>query len=489
MKKENIFKQKLYQHTMPVREGLWDAIEAQLPPKKEQRIFPLFWLILFGTTVISGLLMLGIFNQDLSSDTHALSPVASSNQDALSSSVNTSRPSPPATEESTATTSEAIHSNTTPSASAYGISTENSSSSTVGNDLINTPVKRGNKTQLKPESDNYKIAPPAELEIGIKSTSSSQINQSAATHNRESAGTNDVHAADLHALDPAERSSHHFVTVPFLPQQELSVTTEESFLPALETFKPDPNCYKFSGTSNKLIYSLDVFAGPGFSPKIFEQRDSETNMYADARNATEKHQYGWSTGLRLNLQHRSGFTGRIGLSFTQAGDIFDYTDSLATQSTTRIDSFFAADGTFLYTETSQVLILGTLIKKIHNTYRYLDVPLIIGYEMPIGRATFLVNAGPVFNISSSHQGQILDPSLHPRSIKEGDPGAISVYKSNIGLSLYLGAGYLFPISNHFSGLIEPTFIYRLSPVTLASYPLQEHRHYAGLNLGIRYHIK
>jgi hypothetical protein len=99
-----------------------------------------------------------------------------------------------------------------------------------------------------------------------------------------------------------------------------------------------------------------------------------------------------------------------------------------------------------------------------------------------------MNIGPVFNLTSSHEGQILDPNLHPRSITEGDPGAIDVYKTNLGLSLYLGAGYLFPISDHFSGLIEPSFIYRLDPVTLDSYPIQEHRHYAGLNLGLRYHF-
>jgi hypothetical protein len=134
------------------------------------------------------------------------------------------------------------------------------------------------------------------------------------------------------------------------------------------------------------------------------------------------------------------------------------------------------------------LIFGTLIKKIHNTYRRLDIPLLIGYEMPMGRSTLMLNIGPVINLTSSHKGQILDPMLHPRYITPGKPMAINAYKTSLGLSLYLSAGALFPLTDHISGLVEPRFLYRVKPVTVDSYALKEHRHYAGLNLGIRYHF-
>lgn len=257
---------------------------------------------------------------------------------------------------------------------------------------------------------------------------------------------------------------------------------------ASAAFRPDPNCYKFGSIGSDFAFSADGFLGYGFSPKSYDDTSGESSIYINARKATESQQYTWNIGARLNLQHRSGFTARIGFTYTQAGDIFDYTDSLATQSTTRIDSFFAADGTFLYAETSQVLILGTLIKKIHNTYRYLDLPVIIGYELPMGRSTIMVNAGPVFNLTSSQSGEILDPMLHPRSITEGEPGAIDVYKNSLGIGLYLSAGLLFPIADHISGLVEPSLLYRLNPVTLNTYPLQEYRHHVNLNIGLRYHF-
>ena len=100
----------------------------------------------------------------------------------------------------------------------------------------------------------------------------------------------------------------------------------------------------------------------------------------------------------------------------------------------------------------------------------------------------MLNAGPVLNLTSTQRGQILDPSLEPKHITPGEPDYLDAYKTSLGVSLYLSAGLIIPISDQISGLVEPRYLYRINPVTVDSYPLKEHRHYAGLNLGIRYHF-
>ncbi len=275
---------------------------------------------------------------------------------------------------------------------------------------------------------------------------------------------------------------------PFLPltvmdQLKAGATLKKK---TMKRIKPDPNCYKFSPKGGRYFFSVDAFAGPGFSPRSFSENGGESPFYMQARKTTERNQYAWSAGARFNMHLHNGVSIRLGLLYDQAGDIFDYTDTLATQSTTRIDSFFSADGTFLYADTNRVLIFGTLIKKIHNTYRHLDVPILFGYEIPMGRSTLMINAGPVFNLTTSYEGQILDPMLHPRHITPGEQGVLSAYKTSVGLSLYLGAGALFPLTDHLAALVEPRLLYRVKPVTIKSYPLEEHRHFAGLNLGLRY---
>lgn len=461
MKDEKIFREKLYHHTVPVRDGLWEAIEAQLPPKEDRRAFPLFWFTLFGATLLGGALMIGLFT----ADDNVLSPV---------SKVNTSSQVDKAANLQRAEANSSLDQPTTP------VNTNETSENSIGIPGAERSVGEMQKNK-SPETAGSKNS-------NIK-RGKNQVITFSAGHNQivhdQIVNEEEVHLAN--AIPGIGLDSRNETNISLLPLSAVKLSNSTTEAVFNSRFKPDPNCYKFAGPGSKFAITADLFGGPGFSPKTYEDNSSDSN-YADARKATESNQYAWSVGARINLHHRSGLAGRIGFTYTQAGDIFDYTDSLATQSTTRIDSFFAADGTFLYSETSQVLILGTLIKKIHNTYRYYDIPLILGYEVPLGRSTLMLNAGPVFNLTSSHEGQILDPMLHPRSITEGEPGSIDVYKTSLGLGIYLGAGMLFPLTDHLSGIVEPSFLYRLKPVTLDNYPLSEHRHYAGLNVGIRYHF-
>lgn len=98
----------------------------------------------------------------------------------------------------------------------------------------------------------------------------------------------------------------------------------------------------------------------------------------------------------------------------------------------------------------------------------------------------MINAGPVFNLMASHEGQILDPSLHPRTISKGEQNELDAYRTSLGLSFYFGAGVVMPMTDRISFLIEPRYLYRIKPVTIKDYPLEERRHYAGLNIGLRY---
>lgn len=484
MKNENMFREKLYHYTVPAREGLWDAIEAQLPPEKKRKAFPLFWFTLFGTTLLGAGVMIGIFNNKVSEQPlpvkHQSTPalITSNSSEELSG-------------------IESTASSVITSTSSAKTST-NTSSPTIGSSLTSetaTPEIHVNKTHITgipAREKSLKITTPSSKGHSlIKNTSIKLHNQTPSEITNADPGLNTEYTSGTVAGHDA---ISEITLLPNLQMEEISREEESTLLTEtasseISLVKPDPNCYKFSGPGSKFAITADILGGPGYSPKSYEQNSSEYSIYADAREVTEHNQYAWSAGARINLHHRSGFKGSLGFLYTQAGDIFDYTDSMATQSTTRIDSFFAADGTFLYEETSQVLILGTLIKKIHNTYKYVDIPLLVGYEMPMGRSSIMLHAGPVINLTTTQEGQILDPMLHPRFITEGEPGAIDVYKSNLGMSIYLGAGILFPLTDQISWLIEPSLLYRLNPVSLDSYPLKEHRHHAGLNVGLRYHFK
>ena len=474
MKDQNYFKEKLFNHTAEVPDGLWHKIESQLPANKKR--FPFFWFSLAVGTVLTAAMIMWYPNRN--EKTIPEKPILEEKTDTGATAVSYPKSNQPVS------SSDPLISGTSTSTNASTYSNPSGSiTSTSSNNLSadNTSLSTSTKSPaVKKDSPT-----------GPRTTQKNTLFSL----------TGSAHGGSIPGAEPGSLSStlvndqensastlRSEINVGALNNSAISLITDEEELAIISGIRPDPSCYKFTGESTISPLSLDVFGGPGISPRSFQDATGELAFYKEARETTEARQYAFSVGARVNYNLKQGYAVRVGILYQQNGDLFDYTDSLATQTTTRVDSFFAADGTFLYADTSRGLILGTLIKKIHNRYTHIDVPLVFSYELPLGRSTIMLNAGPVINLTSSYKGQMLDPGLVPRHFTSGEKGAIKVYKNNLGLSLYLGAGLILPINEHFSALVEPRFLYRINPVTLDGYPLEEHRHYAGLNVGLRYHF-
>lgn len=475
MKADNPFKSKLYTHTLPVRDELWEAIEKRLPPKETERRFPIFWLVLFASTIASGALMFGFINKSNIHSKEPITPPAYTLPQDETVLQEQRHSSSPLTKEEIASATSSTQSAGQQASVENANSKLNSISSTQENSVSKSNPSHGNNSTRT---------------TGVESSSRKQPNsKNPSKHNLNKSAEITAHSLPKNIAEQplvAVNTKSAYITS-LLPLASIEELSDTRVFPLWKRkIKPDPSCYKFSGIAGNYYITADAFAGPGFSPRSFSYSDPELEPYFLARKTTENNQYAWSMGARINFHLQSGMSVSLGLMYDQAGDVFDYTDTLATKSTTQIDSFWNADGTFLYADTNRVLIFGTLIKKIHNTYRHLDVPLLIGYELPMGRSSLIINAGPVFNLTASYEGQILDPMLHPRTMSRGNSNELQAYKTSLGLSFYLGAGAIFPVSDQLSVLVEPRYLYRIKPVTIKSYPLEEHRHYAGLNLGLRY---
>ena len=459
------FRDKLHDHRIPVREELWTRIEAELPPRPSRRIAPWFWMTLLAGAVLGGgLVFLAISWPGTRTPPPPVKPLAQA--------TTSSEKSVDAAGATDVATSPIPASQDVTGISGASMDATNSSlSANPANGSNTANARRTSGRTAPPSGDETPANGSKTVDVANNSTPVSSSIPGLEADGKAAATTADLILSPLPTL-----TSEIATSMPLVPKQRKP------------KFKTDIHCYKFSKGTGNLVWSADLYGGYGFSPRTLTDTGTEASFYADARKATENPAYAWNVGGRVNLHLRNGLTFRTGVDYSQVGDVFDYTDTLATQSTTRIDSFFAADGTFLYADTNRVLIFGTLIKKIHNTYRYLDIPLLAGLEIPMKRSMLMIHAGPVINVMSRQEGEILDPALHPRPIDSQDPNRLHAYKSNLGLSLYLGGGVLFPITEHFSALVEPRLIYRLSPVTIDGYPLEERRHLAGLNLGLRYHF-
>jgi hypothetical protein len=146
----------------------------------------------------------------------------------------------------------------------------------------------------------------------------------------------------------------------------------------------------------------------------------------------------YTTGLRINRSFGKRFSGKIGIQFSQIN--YNFTDSNGFSDPNHLVS--------------------------------LDLPVLAGYSWGDDTFGMTINTGVVFNLYSW---------LHSSSP--------SYFKTNTGLSLYLGFNVKKHISDRIDIFTEPYYRYRLSSMTVSSVYFTKFIDVAGLSFGARYHFK
>ncbi|HXR81142.1 MAG TPA: hypothetical protein VN763_09505, partial [Saprospiraceae bacterium] len=299
MKTDNPFSNKLFNHTVPVREEVWEAVEKRLPPRYEEKSFPFFWFMLFASTLISGALMFGIINKKSNTNTNSVpnpsytlttpqsseTPESSLSQDSKSNDVN---------QNSTASLSEKAES-TSSNTGNTTTSKASSAAASSSKDHSSNHSSTRNQQRQKSSNQNSKSTTPVDLFPAFQE--SMEDESMSAVHNSQSAASTTTSRA------------HHSTTLLPLADVELYEPGEDVI--GTRNFKPDPNCYKFSGITGTYYLSVDAFAGPGFSPRSFTAADTESSSYSLARETTESKQYAWSAGARFNFHLQRGWALRL----------------------------------------------------------------------------------------------------------------------------------------------------------------------------------
>src|SRR6187401_3548144 len=214
MKTDNPFSNKLFNHTVPVREEVWEAVEKRLPPRSEEKSFPFFWFMLFASTLISGALMFGIINKKSNTNTNSVpdpsytlttpqsseTPESSLSQGSKSDDVN---------QNSTASLSEKAES-TSSNTGNTTTSKASSAAASSSKDHSSNHQSTRNQQTLKSLNQNSKSTTPVDLfpvfqeSIDAESISTAQASQSAATTttSRVSRSTSLLPLADVELYEP-----------------------------------------------------------------------------------------------------------------------------------------------------------------------------------------------------------------------------------------------------------------------------------------------
>lgn len=195
--------------------------------------------------------------------------------------------------------------------------------------------------------------------------------------------------------------------------------------------------------------SLEAYISPDIP---FGKINSSNTNYAEERNAASKMKLSYTIGARLSGPLGKHYLWKIGFQYSQINEKYESLDSTVTYGST-----------------------------IHNHYKSLDIPLLLGYKTGSNSFNFSVSTGILLNVTSKYSGKILDAF-------SSDINISNAYKSNTGMSLFLGASASTALNTKMELFAEPYFKYRLNNIAQSQQPFSQKIHTLGLSLGVRYKL-
>ncbi len=245
------------------------------------------------------------------------------------------------------------------------------------------------------------------------------------------------------------------------------------------------DCYDYNYTYSPL--SIMAYYGPGVSKRWMSNKESgtESDIHFNLRESHESTLEGHRAGALLKFKVKSGFFLKAGLEVANINEKLEYESSVEeaiTIENTIIRYEILPDGTEVPVYGD---IQGTIItnKKwlYYNQYRFIDVPVLVGYEFRTNRWNVAVEGGVLINQSMRFSdGETSDPGS-TFGMVSGEPELSGdYYKSRTGLALQLGGGLGYSLSKSVTLWATPSLRHGLGSIGANDYELNQN--YTSVNV-------
>lgn len=239
-------------------------------------------------------------------------------------------------------------------------------------------------------------------------------------------------------------------------------------------------CFVKRETHNR--YYFDAYYTPEISQKRINSKSETSIKYANERNGSERYVNAYSFGLGGSIVFPMGLSLRTGVNFSTIKERFEFVKERQTKSVIIKNP----QNEPIDTITEEIIIPG----HIYNRYRFVDIPITVGYEINLADFKFAVNGGVGINVTTNHEGSVYGPDIMKLlSLKQENEAIASIYKKNVGLSIIGSFGLNYKINDRFMILAEPSIRYYVGSIAESSYALTHKYMQVGLIAGIRYRIK
>ena len=200
----------------------------------------------------------------------------------------------------------------------------------------------------------------------------------------------------------------------------------------------------------------EMLFGAAYANQLLTANSNEDIGLLSARENSEFPELSYQITLRQAYRLTDRVTLRGGLTYVDIRNQFDYEE----------------------------LIDGQLqLTRRNNHIRMLEVPVLAGLTLPGKRLRVSVNAGPVFNLTTSVQGRYLDPDS-PEPLDLATAGRFRTY-TGVGYMASLTTTYAVGKRDPFVLVLEPFFKHYPGSFTEPGARIREAYWLAGLQLGVR----
>lgn len=460
---DELFRRHLEQASAPVSDDMWERIQnARQPDERKRR--PFWWRTSLGLGVLLPFLVLGAYwwsdvNLPTSVELETFPVQQNINSTPLQSTTPANTPIAAAVAPSTTTVVS------TPDATPSIPSARNSESANrdqlVATDsqlaLSTTPAIK--RTTALSET----ITTPTPTEEGSIAVATDASGQKP-----------EIQEEEGRISGPHQRAKVHAVAI--LPTNDFEWRDNVDWD---QFVSHAPKCAKFA--ADFLHFDLDVMAGPAYAHQMLQLRTSEGRSHLEDRQRSESTSLSYNAGIRLSAISNTGLGLRLGLNYNQINETFSH----KVGSRMDVSTLYGANGEIIGMDTT---LIEAYMQESSNKLRFLEVPVLLGYETQCGHLRVGVNAGAMLNLYFDAEGSIYSPTGDNQPMDFGQTGDLDVlplFKSQATAAWYVGASLAYNVKNRYSIVAEPYF--RSFPRALSNvdYSLQQNYWQMGLQMGVR----
>lgn len=291
-------------------------------------------------------------------------------------------------------------------------------------------------------------------------------------------------AAVGHHVSPAERMKPSDETrLPTL-LRELSAAAK----PALPS-GPKTGCSNW-GKGPAFRPYFGVYGGAQYPMKTLTAKEPEFENIAAERTETETVLEGLAAGGYLGFKHRSGLFAEGGLEYNRINERFDRTtirtDTIGKIAVIGIIVNAPGDTTFI-SDSIHILQETRTVKRTFNNYRFLQIPLAVGFQWrPGSNWTLYGKAGVAFNIRFGQKAEIVNLTGVPEKYVSEKPSPGYPFRSQIGIIPFVNAGARYRLTDNLSLFGELRYLHHSSEITAANYPIRQQYKLPGMNVGAHF---